>query len=922
MTTQGEEGGASLAGAIQNRARVAPLSVAIDDGGHAITYSELHSTCSRIADALIARVPVDSRIGLLFDRPADYVVAMLAALMAGRCFVPLDARYDIHCPLPDLKIWLGRRTSPLYATQAGVWHDIEALDDPSSSPVSVGQGGIFEQADSAYVLFTSGSTGKAKAVDIQPGQLNAYLPAIVDRLALTSRDRWCQFASPSFDVFIEETLPILFSGGTLICPPGLSTPTFDTLHQRLVRSGATLLELPTRYFCDYAYWLQERRRSPPQTLRCLLVGGEHMPVQPYRAWQKAFPLVRLAHVYGVTEATVTSTIFEGTLAENADEVPVGTPLACARIQIVDADPDTGLGEVLIEGPGVGAGYLNDTLATQLKFLSSPDGTRRYRTGDLGRIMEGQLVLAGRLDDEVKVDGHRVNLSGIEQAISAVAGTTCVVLRTDTGRIAAILKAGEGALASPLRAIDAGRRRNIEAELTLPAWARPAEWYEMEALPSNGHGKADRSALRTTLAACMPSNPSPSAAGADVQQGGQVLSALERRVLAAFRDALESPAFGFEDDFFEWGGDSLAAVRLSSALAEVMPGRESSPELLVDAPTPALMSRLCQPCCTPIDMREGQVLQLSHEEAQALAGLSASLAERFQTSDDPDVLPAIRAAVGQVPPRLREELRKFVEGDEAPYLIIRGHLINSERIGRTPAQLRTRGAPCRALAEELLIAAYGELMGHAFSWATQQDGRLVHDVFPVRKDEFAQLGTGSRELLTWHTEDAFHAGRADFVLLLALRNPDEVATTVGTLQGWQPDAPVYDTLFSERFIILPDESHLPKNNSPDVVQTTAGGFDEILQMRQQPTRIAVLSGDKARPKLRLDPYFMTPVEGDHDAERALTAVVHAIDERLQNVALRAGDLLVLNNARAVHGRVPFQARFDGTDRWLKRLNVRL
>ena len=174
---------------------------------------------------------------------------------------------------------------------------------------------------------------------------------------------------------------------------------------------------------------------------------------------------------------------------------------------------------------------------------------------------------------------------------------------------------------------------------------------------------------------------------------------------------------------------------------------------------------------------------------------------------------------------------------------------------------------------------------------------------------------------WHTEDAFHSGRGDFILMFALRNPQDVATTVGILDNRFEHELWYEVLFQERFMILPDESHLPENNSADVVLAASDAFKEILRMRNNPTRIAILSGDRKAPKLRLDPYFMEPVPGDTEAADAFSAIVSALDELLQPISLQPGDMLILNNARAVHGRLPFKGRFDGTDRWLKRLNVR-
>jgi L-asparagine oxygenase len=888
--------------AIDGWAAAKPSSPAITSPNEQITYTELQSQCRRLANSLGQLTPPQARVALLFDHPADYVVAMIAALMSGRCFVPFDARYDTTCPLADIHTWLGKSGDIVFGSHSGQWYCINELQSlEETEPTHE----VITLEEPAYVLFTSGSSGKAKGVEILRRNLDAYIPAISDRLDLNRSDRWMQFASPSFDVFIEETLPILFAGGTLLCAESLSTPAFSELHNRLEATGATVIELPTRYWCEYTRWLEKQCDAPPSSLRLVIVGGEQMPVAPYRAWQSAFPEVKLAHVYGVTEATISSTIFDGLLSDDAAFVPVGQPIASASVTVDEGE----LGEIVISGPAVGAGYVNDAAATALKFTLDHD-QQRYRTGDLGFFWEGHLVITGRADDEVKIDGHRVTLGDIERDLREASGLDVSLVQTGNGQLAAFFPMPLEPTQGDCTRMQTAIRCDIESKLSQPPWARPNEWLCVRQLPQNAHGKVDKTILLQWLHACHEALP---------EAALHPLSDLEKTVLAAFRDGLDQPGFGFDDDFFEFGGDSLSALSIATALEDWLP-EYGGTETLVDAPSPAAMSEVCKQKYNQHRCSREPVLHLADDEACTLSKLAGELALQFHTSDDQQFIPAVRSAVSEIPRRISDEVLKMAEQGEQPYLIVRGHHIDQQRIGPTPGQLRTTGAPCAALAEEGLIAIYSELIGRSFCWPTQQDGRLVHDVMPVKKDEFAQLGTGSRELLTWHTEDAFHPRRADFMLLFALRNPQEVPTAIGVLDHRYADQPWYNVLFEERFEILPDESHLPSNNSADIVGESSDAFQEIAQMYIVPSRVSILSGDKARPKLRLDPYFMTPVPGDTVAENAFTAVVEAIERDLRTVSLQAGDLLILNNARAVHGRLPFRARFDGTDRWLKRLNV--
>jgi Fe(II)/alpha-ketoglutarate-dependent arginine beta-hydroxylase len=279
----------------------------------------------------------------------------------------------------------------------------------------------------------------------------------------------------------------------------------------------------------------------------------------------------------------------------------------------------------------------------------------------------------------------------------------------------------------------------------------------------------------------------------------------------------------------------------------------------------------------------------------------------------------------LPERLRERLDAFRLEQLSGVLCISGYEVDQERLGPTPAHWRERSDRSPAHREELLLAMMGSLIGHPFAWATQQDGRLVHDVVPIKGHEHEQLGSSSEALLTWHTEDAFHPLRGDYLSFACLRNPYAAATTVGYADHLDLPVGAREVLMQERFGIRPDESHLAKNNS------TAGqgdaaeardAFDDIDEMQRNPQPVAVLFGDAERPYIRADPYFMIVPEGDQEAQWALDALVKAVDNAMFDMVLGGGDFCFLDNFRVVHGRKPFKARHDGTDRWLKRINLTL
>jgi Fe(II)/alpha-ketoglutarate-dependent arginine beta-hydroxylase len=220
---------------------------------------------------------------------------------------------------------------------------------------------------------------------------------------------------------------------------------------------------------------------------------------------------------------------------------------------------------------------------------------------------------------------------------------------------------------------------------------------------------------------------------------------------------------------------------------------------------------------------------------------------------------------------------------------------------------------------------GSLMGDVFGWATQQDGTVVHDIMPVRGYEHSQLGTGSEDLLWWHTEEAFHPYRCDYLGLMCLRNPDRVPTTFASIADVRLDPDVRDLLFEPHFVIRPDDSHLDTARAP-VPRTgkegrlLAAARLRVEQMNDVPQRVSVLHGDPDDPYLAIDPFYMEVLDDDAKAREALDVISQALDARVCEVALQPGEILLVDNFRAVHGRKPFRARYDGTDRWLKRINI--
>jgi Fe(II)/alpha-ketoglutarate-dependent arginine beta-hydroxylase len=315
------------------------------------------------------------------------------------------------------------------------------------------------------------------------------------------------------------------------------------------------------------------------------------------------------------------------------------------------------------------------------------------------------------------------------------------------------------------------------------------------------------------------------------------------------------------------------------------------------------------------------LSLTGEEVEQIRSLLSDLRARWQSVEDADFHNQATLFAHQLPLRVRRHLNDFRLLEPEGICLISGWPVDQDRIGPTPPHWRNKPTPSPALDEEMLLVLFGSLLGDAIGWSTQQDGYVVHDIFPIQGHENEQLGSGSEELLWWHVEDAFHPYRGDYIGLMCLRNPDRVATTVLPISKLDLRPEVAEPLFREVFTIRPDESHLKKNNSRQRTEDPylARSYERIERMNTRPPKIGVLFGDPEQPYMRLDPFFMDPSD-DEEAWQTFLRLQKEIDQKLEDAVLAPGDFIFIDNFRAVHGRKPFKARYDGSDRWLKRINV--
>jgi len=305
------------------------------------------------------------------------------------------------------------------------------------------------------------------------------------------------------------------------------------------------------------------------------------------------------------------------------------------------------------------------------------------------------------------------------------------------------------------------------------------------------------------------------------------------------------------------------------------------------------------------LQETSVLYLTEDEGRRIA---AFLSEQ---AFDPFVSEAyferfLDVAFGLtrlLPAHILQALLTFRRnGNDDGLLIIRGLPINDEHIGATPHHWSQQAQTKHSFATEMYLLGVSSVLGEVFAFRSQHDGNIVQNIVPTASDSYEQVGTGSQVFLMWHTEDAFHQLRADFIGLLCLRADPTAATTFTSLRRMHIPDHHRRVLFEPKFQAGIDKAH--------------GGTG---RPEDGPT-IAIFSGHADDPYLRIDTSCIRALPGHEDAQAALACLQQAMTDVGRQFVLEAGDLLFMDNLRLVHGRTAFTPRFDGSDRWLQRVSI--
>jgi amino acid adenylation domain-containing protein/non-ribosomal peptide synthase protein (TIGR01720 family) len=547
-------------------AAASPQKTALIHGSQSLSYAELNRRSNQLARYLRSLgVGPEVRVGLCMERDLDMVLGLLGIMKAGAVYVPLDPKYpaerltfilqdaQVQVLLTQQKI---NKSLPLYRNSTvyldAQWEEIARHSDANLKDRRQDLDNL------AYVIYTSGSTGEPKGVGIPHSAVAAHMTTIKKHYGYTEADRVLQFASLSFDVSVEEMIAPLLVPATLVLRSGGvwdRTEFFAAVRQY----GITAVDVPPAYWAQLA---DEEDSQPPLTLRVIIIGGDAIPLEPVRRWQRTqLKSVELLNAYGPTETIVTATIYPIPVpfTEELPVMPIGKPLSNRKAYVLAAGgkwaPVGVWGELYLGGASLARGYLNNPDLTAQRFVPNPfsgeAGDRMYRTGDKVRWREdGNIEFAGRIDQQVKVRGFRVELGEIEAVLGrhASVGSVAVVARADVP--------GEKKLVGyvvprPGHSIDAEALRAHVAQ-TLPDFMVPAALVVLDALPLNSSGKINRREL-----------PAPDFS--DTHAGREPCTLQEEILCGLVAEILHVPHVSPEDNFFNRGGDSILSIQLVSRM---------------------------------------------------------------------------------------------------------------------------------------------------------------------------------------------------------------------------------------------------------------------------------------------------------------------------------------------------------------------
>ncbi|MCP4157182.1 MAG: amino acid adenylation domain-containing protein, partial [bacterium] len=567
--------------------------------GIQITYRELNEKSNQLAHHLQSRgVAPGTIVAIIMERSIEMITGIMGILKAGGAYLPIEPRY----PLERIKYILKDSNAKIVLAGFGEIreyaelteleklgdgiafieiHTASGIRNPASGiqtlsgnqqPVS----GSRHANRHAYIIYTSGSTGQPKGVLISHRNVMTYIGGSMERLNLTPGDTRTQTSAVTFDHFVEEVYPVLFSGAKLVIVTREDSRDIYQLVERIKRHQVTVLSTTPSV-------LKLLSGHPlPRSVRQLISGGDALTRECIAGIAGEIPIY---NYYGPTETTVSAASYACPTMENiagtTQTVPIGGPMTNYKIYILDRfgiDLPIGIeGEICIAGDAVAVGYLNKPELTAQRFIKTPKHlslsfpnnqspithNRLYKTGDLARwLPDGNIEFLGRIDAQVKIRGFRIELGEIEQQLLKHPGIKEAIVLCPGDR-----PRGESEYDKYLCAYYVTNPRAPETEPDLrpylaqhlPDFMIPSFFIKLEKIPLTPNGKIDRK----KLSQFDPSDIKPSTEYVEPQ------TVNEKQITEIWREVLETNKIGIDDNFFEIGGNSLNILRVHNKLKEIL-----------------------------------------------------------------------------------------------------------------------------------------------------------------------------------------------------------------------------------------------------------------------------------------------------------------------------------------------------------------
>jgi amino acid adenylation domain-containing protein len=553
----------------EQRVRAHPDAVAAVHGERLCTYGELNARANRLGRALLARgLRSEGVVAVVTERNLDWLAAVLAVFKAGGAYLPIEP----HFPAERIASTLSRAGCALVLTERGSRGTLDQavrslpgvqtvrIDAACAEDHADGDLGVIVAPDQlAYIYFTSGSTGEPKGAMCEHAGMLNHLYAKLDDLDIGEGQVVAQTAPQCFDISLWQLVCALLVGGRTLLVEQEAILDVQRFIGKIADGRAAVLQVVPSYLEVVVSYLEQHPRELPD-LRCVSVTGEALKKELSQRWFAAKPAIKLINAYGLTETSDDTNHEVMAGVPDTDHVPLGRPISNVHIYVVDEHlspvPLGSPGAIVFSGVCVGRGYVNDRERTRLAFMPDPhrDGERLYRGGDYGRwLPDGKLDFLGRRDTQVKVNGFRIEIGEIENALLRVPGVRdgAVVVAERAGESKRLVAFYSGQ--QPLGA-DALSGRLAES---LPEYMVPPVFHWQESLPLTANSKIDRKRLSSLAGelGVLEDDYQPPA------------TATEQRLATAWATLLGVPLeqIGRRDNFFDRGGTSLSAVKLAIAV---------------------------------------------------------------------------------------------------------------------------------------------------------------------------------------------------------------------------------------------------------------------------------------------------------------------------------------------------------------------